>query len=552
MRPEYDVYPACPPAPLRDAATLLLVRSTPPDGWEVLMTRRSAQASFVPGGYVFPGGGLEAQDGQDGLPVLARPAMPAAERQAAIAAVRETFEEMGLLLAVHADGRPATQADVDALDRSAALWPQLLARGLQLDLRGVWLLAHWTADPCVPKRFAVPFFIALAPQGQIPVADESEQFEPVWVAPGQALQQHADGQMPMIYPTLRTLERLVAYPDTAALLAAVQGGPLWRSMPRSGRLGGKEYRCMENDPAYSELALLCPDGQGRHALDWQSVQAVALRKNVLRLTAPNPGVMTGPGTNSYLIGEAATGFIAIDPGPDDAAHAQRLWEAAGGDIRWIVCTHSHPDHAPGAWLLQGLCARATGVKPPVLGLPSGPDAPAHSQFQPDKLLLDQELLTLTGKGENAEITHTLQALHTPGHTQNHLCLLLVEDGLLLTGDHILSGSTTIINPPDGNMADYLDSLQRLDAVCAEHAVQFLLPAHGYVLGRARQVIAQLTAHRLAREAKVLAAMRQVPQGSAQDWVALAYADTPTALWPLAQRSLLAHVERIRALGLLAA
>lgn len=552
MRPEYDVYPACPPAPLRDAATLLLVRNSPADGWDVLMTRRSAQASFVPGGYVFPGGGLEAQDGQDGLPVLARPAMPAAERQAAIAAVRETFEEMGLLLAVHADGRPATQADVDALDRRAPLWPQLLARGLQLDLRGVWLLAHWTADPCVPKRFAVPFFIALAPQGQIPVADESEQFEPVWVAPRQALQQHAGGQMPMIYPTLRTLERLVAYPDTAALLAAVQDGPLWRSMPRSGRLGGEEYRCMENDPAYSELALLCPDGQGRHALDWQSAQPVALRKNVLRLTAPNPGVMTGPGTNSYLIGETATGFIAIDPGPDDAAHAQRLWEAAGGDIRRIVCTHSHPDHAPGAWLLQALCARATGVKPPVLGLPSGPDAPAHSQFRPDEVLQDQELLTLTGQGESGEIIHTLQALHTPGHTQNHLCLLLVEDGLLLTGDHILSGSTTIINPPDGNMADYLDSLQRLDAVCAEHAVQFLLPAHGYVLGQARQVIAQLTAHRLAREAKVLAAMREVPQGSAEDWVALAYADTPTALWPLAQRSLLAHVERIRALGLLAA
>ena len=123
MRAQYDIYPARAPAPLLDAATLLLVRSTPSHGWELLMTRRSAQASFVPGGYVFPGGGLEAQDAQEGLPVLTRPAMPAAQRQAAIAAVRETFEEMGLLLAVHADGRPATQADVDALDRRAALWP---------------------------------------------------------------------------------------------------------------------------------------------------------------------------------------------------------------------------------------------------------------------------------------------------------------------------------------------------------------------------------------------------------------------------------------------
>ncbi len=371
MRAQYDIYPARAPAPLLDAATLLLVRSTPSQGWELPMTRRSAQASFVPGGYVFPGGGLEAQDAQEGLPVLARPDMPAAQRQAAIAAVRETFEEMGLLLAVHADGRPATQADVDALDRSASLWPQLLARGLQLDLRGVWLLAHWTAAPCVPKRFAVPFFIALAPQGQMAVADESEQFEPVWVAPQQALQQHADGHMPMIYPTVRTLERLAAYPETAALLAAVQTGPLWRSMPRSGRLGGKEYRCMENEAAYGELALLCPDGQAQHVLDWQSTQVVALRKNVLRLTAPNEGVMTGPGTNSYLIGEAATGFIAIDPGRSDAQHIERLLVAAGADIRAIVCTHSHPDHAPGRGCCRPCARRKPGSNPRCMACPAG-------------------------------------------------------------------------------------------------------------------------------------------------------------------------------------
>ena len=511
------------------------------------MTRRSAQASFVPGGYVFPGGGLEAQDAQDGLPVLARPTMPAAQRQAAIAAVRETFEEMGLLLAVHADGRPATQADVDALDRRAALWPQLLARGLQLDLRGVWLLAHWTADPCVPKRFAVPFFIALAPQGQMAVADESEQFEPVWVAPQQALQQHADGHMPMIYPTLRTLERLAAYPETAALLAAVQTGPLWRSMPRSGRLGGKEYRCMENEAAYGELALLCPDGQAQPVLDWQSTQVVALRKNVLRLTAPNEGVMTGPGTNSYLVGDPATGYIAIDPGPEDLEHLQRLWRAAGGDIRMIVCTHSHADHSPGAWPLQQLCVQAGRAAPPILGLPSAPTARAAAQFTPERVLQDGELLTLSGKGLEGEITHTLQVVHTPGHAANHLCLLLIEDALLFSGDHILNGSTTVIDPPDGNMADYLDSLDRLDALCAAHGVEFILPAHGYVLGTARATIAQLKAHRLAREAKVIAAMQALPEGTVEQWVEHAYADVPPRLWPVAQRSLLAHVERIRML-----
>ena len=150
------------------------------------------------------------------------------------------------------------------------------------------------------------------------------------------------------------------------------------------------------------------------------------------------------------------------------------------------------------------------------------------------------------------MTHTIQAIHTPGHAANHLCLLLVEDALLFSGDHILNGSTTVVDPPDGNMADYLDSLDRLDAVCAEHGVEFILPAHGYVLGgpihAARKAIAKLKAHRLAREAKVLAAMQALPQGSMDDWVQHAYADVPPRMWPVAQRSLLAHVERIRAQG----
>jgi recombination protein RecT len=142
----------------------------------------------------------------------------------------------------------------------------------------------------------------------------------------------------------------------------------------------------------------------------------------------------------------------------------------------------------------------------------------------------------------------LQVVHTPGHAANHLCLLLVEDALLFSGDHILNGSTTVIDPPDGNMADYLDSLDRLDALCAEQGVEFILPAHGYVLGDARGAIARLKAHRLAREAKVIAALEALPGGSMEDWVAHAYADVPPRIWPVAQRSLLAHIERIRALG----
>ncbi len=547
-RPSQLLHPPRPPVPALPAATVLLLRDGA-QGLEVLMTRRSTKASFAPGAYVFPGGGIDALDAQSHATAARRATQSDEQLTEAIAAIRESFEELGVLLARHADGRWADADDIAALDRHAPFAAQCQARGLQLAADGVFTLARWITDRDLPKRFDVPFLVARMPEGQTPVADEAEQFEPQWVRPQEALDRHAAGGFFMIFPTIRTLQRLAQFKRVDDVLAAcaVSEAPLWTSCPRAGLLAGKEARYMEDEMPFGELALVCPDGQIAHALDWQSERPVQLLKNVQRLTAPNPGVMTGPGTNSYLVGDPATGYIAIDPGPADAEHLERLWRAAGGDIRMIVCTHSHPDHSPGAAPLQQMCQRAGRAAPPILGLPSAPTARADSQFTPDRSLSNDEQLTLTGKGLEGEITHTLQVVHTPGHAANHVCLLLREDGLLFSGDHILNGSTTIINPPDGNMADYLDALDRLDALCAEHGVDFILPAHGHVLGEARAAIAQLKGHRLAREAKVIAAMQQLPEGTVEQWVELAYADVPPRMWPLAQRSLIAHVERIRAL-----
>jgi recombination protein RecT len=121
----------------------------------------------------------------------------------------------------------------------------------------------------------------------------------------------------------------------------------------------------------------------------------------------------------------------------------------------------------------------------------------------------------------------------------------VEDGLLLSGDHILNGSTTVINPPDGHMGDYLDSLDRLTELCQQYNIKQILPAHGYVLDQAEAVILHLKKHRLSREAKIAAVMHAYPDGSLDDWVAQAYDDVSPQLWPVAKRSLLAHVEHIR-------
>ena len=479
------------PVTPRPAATVLLLRDTPA-GVEVLMTRRSATASFAPGAYVFPGGVLDAGD----------------QGSLARAAVRECFEELAVRVA-------------------------------EDSLR---VLAHWITDRDLPRRFDVTFFVARMPEGQTPVADEAEQFEPVWVRPDDALARHEAGTFFMIFPTIRTLERLAKFENVDAMLdACASGKPLWSSCPRAGFTKGADTRYMEHEMAYGELALVSPDGQLVHHLDWRNDQPVALLKNVTRLTAPNPGVMTGPGTNSYLVGDPSTGYIAIDPGPNEPEHIERLWRTAGGDIRAIVCTHSHPDHSPGARPLQALCAH----KPPIVGLASKPTARPASEFKPDREFADGEEVFVEGGG----VRHTLRAIHTPGHAANHACLLLVEDALLFSGDHVLNGSTTVVDPPDGDMTAYIESLDKLLAACAQYGVDFILPAHGYVLGVAPQAISHLKSHRLAREAKVVAAMRAKPAGTMDDWVQIAYDDVPPRMWPVAQRSLLAHVQRIEALGL---
>jgi recombination protein RecT len=551
-RPTQLIHPARTPAPLRFAATVLLLRDTP-DGLEVLMTRRSSKASFVPGAYVFPGGGIDAADAACHAIAQRRATQHDEALTQAVAAIRESFEELGVLLARHADGSWATQADIDAMDRQGHFSAQCAALGLTLAASDMHVLARWITDRDLPKRFDVPFLVARVPPEQTPVADETEQFEPVWVRPGDALARHLAGTFFMIFPTIRTLERLqnLATVDAVLQACAASEAPLFTSCPRAGLLAGREARYMEHESPFGELALVCPDGQIVHPLDWQCEQPVALLKNVWRLTAPNPGAMTGPGTNSYLVGDPGTGFIAIDPGPADDAHLEKLWRAAGGDIRMIVCTHSHPDHSPGAKPLQAMCA----APPPILGLPSAATARAHSAFTPDRMLQHNELLALICKGLETDLSyktsHTLQVIHTPGHAANHVCLVLLEDGLLFSGDHILNGSTTVIDPPDGDMNDYLFSLDVLAGACAEHAIKFILPAHGYVIGgpdeEASTAITRLKQHRLQREAKVMAAMQAQPDGTLDDWVARVYDDVPERMWPVAKRSLMAHVARIESM-----
>ncbi len=544
VRPLGLIHPQRAPVDPRPAATVLLLRDAAAGGIEVLMTRRSLSASFAPGAYVFPGGTVDPADGS----ALARRLADRRDNQTddllrfAVAAIREAWEELGILL-VHpaSDPRAATIA-ASAVPRDADAETFLRAieqAGLRLAADEIWWYCHWITDRDLPRRFDTRFLVATMPPGQVPAPDNREQFEPVWIAPATALARHEAGEFEMIFPTIRTLRRMANEADVATLIAhCATERPLWVSSPRGGFKQGNVQRFSEDEGAFGELELTSPDGQIVHTLDWQVTAPVRLLRHVARLTAPNPGLMTGPGTNTYIIGLPETGYFVIDPGPAIEDHIDRIHAFVGDGLRRILCTHSHPDHSPGATRLQAL----TGA--PIAGLSSRPTANEESRFTPDAEIADGERFGLgveaSGDDPGTLDRITLRAIHTPGHAANHVCFLLEEDRLLFSGDHVLNGSTTIVNPPDGDMVDYLDSLARLAALDAA----FILPAHGHVLGSPAAAIAALRAHRLKREAKVLAAVQALPEAGLAELVRIAYDDTPVSAHGIAQRSLLAHLDKL--------
>lgn len=249
-----------------------------------------------------------------------------------------------------------------------------------------------------------------------------------------------------------------------------------------------------------------------------------LAPGIRRLLAPNPSMMTGPGTNTYLFGTAE--IAVIDPGPAIDAHIDGIIEAAGAPIRWVLATHTHPDHSPG---VMPLAARS-GAE--ILGLPAPEHGPQDRTFRPTRLLADGDRL------ETGEFT--LEAVHTPGHASNHLCYRHAEANWLVTGDHVIDGSTVVINPPDGDMKDYIDSLRRLRGMRCET----LLPGHGDRIDDPVRAIDWIIEHRLLRESKVLAAVQQHPGLTPHELVPYVYQDVSAHLFRLAERSLLAHLLKL--------
>ena len=454
----------------RLAATLVVLRDGPA-GLEVLLTERPRHLRFMGGATVFPGGAVTAADGD---PRWAEASVLPSDPElltACVCALRETFEEVGLLLA---DGpsvpRPASHDAERFLEACLAAGTRLRADRLAPGGR-------WVTPAGSPIRFDARFFLTEAPPGWSPDPDPAEVAAVRWATPEEALADLASGDALMAPPTIEMLQRLQGVAAVDEALAAVAAAPV-------GTPG---------------------------------ILSTRVSPLVHVVLAPNPGLMTGPGTNTYVAG--ASPSIVIDPAVPDEAYVAEVARAAG-DVAAIVVTHRHSDHTEGVRALRRVLGRDVPVRA------WGNDSVDGIAPEP---LEDEEVLRAGGIA--------LHALFTPGHASDHVCLYADSTATLFSGDSILGEGTAVIAPPDGDMGDYLASLRRLRSLHVDR----IFPGHFRALDGGREVIDGYIAHRRARERRILDALEGGLE-TIEEIVAFAYDDTPAELHPAAAMSALAHLE----------
>lgn len=450
----------------RAAATVVVLRDGP-DGVEVLLTVRPRSLRFMGGATVFPGGAVDAADHDDRW---AEACVPPYDPER-VCALREAFEEVGLLLA---DGPEIPRSSSHA---GTSFLEACLTAGVRLRADRLVPGGRWVTPSGSPVRFDARFFLTEAPGGWDPEPDPDEVESVRWATPGAALAELASGAALMAPPTIEMLQRLDGLASVAAALDAVT----------------------------------------THPVGTPGILSTRVSPLVHVVLAPNPGLMTGPGTNTYVVGSEPS--IVVDPAVPDPAYVGEVARVAG-DVAAIVVTHRHSDHTGGVTALREVLGRAVPVRArgaaPVDGVGPRP-------------LDDGEVLVAGGT--------ELSALFTPGHASDHVCLYVERTATLFAGDTILGEGTAVIAPPDGDMGDYLDTLERLRSLHVER----IFPGHFRALNGGRDVIDGYIAHRRARERRILDALEAGPS-TLDEIVERAYDDTPRELHPAAAMSALAHLE----------
>lgn len=466
----------------------------------MFLVRRSEKLAFLGGFHAFPGGQFDAADAETPVDNCDDPQT----RAAISAAARELFEELGVL-AVRG-GDPLTKGQrvslLDDLNSQRMSWPQLLDHyGLRLDAADFTFAGRWVTPPFSARRFDTWFFLVTCPEKQQPHVIPGELESGEWIAAGEAFGKWQRSEILAVPPTLHALQTLAAgiTPDLVDRFVAT------------------------------------PHAHG------EPVRRIEFRPNYICFPVRTPTKPPATHTNCYLIYNSRE-VLVIDPGSPYEDEQQALAESVaeliseGRAVREIVLTHMHPDHVGGLKALQAALGREVKVAAHRLTA-----EPLAGSIAIDRLIEDDDVITLEGVP-----AISLRAMHTPGHARGHLCFYETQTGTLISGDNIVGLGSVLIDPPEGNMRDYLDSLDRMRAL---PNLSVIFGGHGPAIGNPRNKINEYISHRLEREANILNAVK-AGATTPKEIVARVYTDVSPKAHAMAERAVIAHLEKLEGDGML--
>jgi len=479
---------APPPSTPRDASAVILYRRTA-TGPEVFWLKRDKGLRFAGGFYAFPGGKVDEADATVPVEGAEGP-----EAQQVVAAARELFEETGVLLVQGQPHLPLAELRTALLAEKLSFATLILEQHLTLRAADFKLAGRWVTPEFIPNaRFDARFFLAELPVGQSAEVWPGELSEGAWVRPAEALSQWEAGTALLHPPNMHALQVMGAFRDEASAVESLRGAP------------GLDARFISSRIEFQ-----------------RGVKVMPLR------TATLPPATH---TNSYILGTRQ--LLVVDPGSDDhreidalIARLEELRSAEGCTLEAIVLTHHHGDHIGGVERL---------VEKLQLPIWAHEKTAERIGWPVAKRLREGTVIELDGP-----LPMNWRVLHTPGHARGHVTLIDERTKAAVVGDMVAGVGTIVIDPPEGDMTEYLSQLLRLRAL-----VGTIYPAHGPAIPNGAEKLDEYLAHRAWREAKVLEALRTFTEpASVSDLVARAYDDVAAFVWPIAERNTIAILEKL--------